>query len=72
VIPGRRNMKIMLGLPSEYWRHSPPANTDDLDPEGLVQRACMILSVEIAQFLASDSGRNQLAFAQWCREHGHG
>jgi hypothetical protein len=32
----------------------------------------MILYVEIAQFLASDSGRKQLAFAQWCREHGRG
>jgi hypothetical protein len=62
----------MLGLPSDYRRHAAPPRTDQLDLEELVQRACTILYVEIAQFLASDAGRKQLAFAQWCREHGRG
>jgi hypothetical protein len=62
----------MLGLPSEYWRRSESPNVDDCGPDELAQRTCTILFVEIARFLASDSGRKQLAFAQWCREHGRG
>jgi hypothetical protein len=62
----------MLGLPSEYWRRSAPPRTEQLDLEGLVQQACLILLAEIAQFLASESGQKQLAFAQWCRENGRG
>jgi len=46
-----------------------PAELEAREAEHLHARLAAV-HVEIAEFLGSPAGRNRLAFARWCREHG--
>jgi hypothetical protein len=46
-----------------------PAHLEVHEAEQL-QARLVVLHVEIAEYLDSPAGRNRLAFAGWCREHG--
>jgi hypothetical protein len=46
-----------------------PAELEAREAEQLRARLASV-HVEIAEYLGIPAGRNQLAFARWCREHG--
>ncbi|HWM14793.1 MAG TPA: hypothetical protein VNO56_09950 [Gaiellaceae bacterium] len=46
-----------------------PADLEAHEAEQL-QARLVVLCVEIAEYLDGPAGRNRLAFARWCREHG--